>query len=127
MTTWVNFLCDLPDDDGATMETIIASMPLGSAFRLTHYPVCYRLRLSSPGTALALCLAVPSLSQLEGITADAEVLVHDEARAVCDRWLDEISSEPGRWTRLEHVEARIDVWSSFETRWRQAVVHDQTA
>ena len=127
MTTWVNFLCDLPDDDGATMEKILASMPLGSAFLLTHHPVCYRLRLSSPGTALALSMTVPGLGRIEGITADAEVLVRDADRAVCDRWLDEISSEPGRWTRLEHVEARTDVWSSFERRWRQAVGPDQTA
>lgn len=119
MTGWCDYLCDFPDDADVTLDRVLNSMPDGSEFALTHTSLpYYRARLSSPGAAVALAITVPGVVQIIGITEGVEVLVPRAARPACEQQIADLNHGPARWTRLERIEARGDVWSEFERLWR---------
>ena len=118
MTGWCDFLCDFPDDGGTTLDRVLDDMAAGSRFGLVHSPLPYfRVRLASPGAAIALAITVSGVVQIEGITADVEVLVPWSARALCEQQIAGLNHGPARWTRLERIEAREDSWTEFQRRW----------
>lgn len=116
MTGWCDYLCDFPDDDGVTLDAVLDALPSGSSIIHTPVPM-FRLRLTSPGAAVALRLSVPGLQQVEGLTSGVEVLVPWSERACCERQIADLNHGSARWTRLERIEAREDVWLEFQEHW----------
>lgn len=120
MTGWCDYLCDFPDDGGATLDAVLGAMPAGSGGALTHTPLpYYRARLSSPGAAVALAISVTGVVQVEDIIGDAELLVPWPARPLCEQQIADLNHGPTRWTQLERIEAREDVWQTFERLWHR--------
>lgn len=118
MTGWCDFLCDFPDDGGATLDRVLDEMAAGSRFNLVHSPLPYfRVRLASPGAAIALAVTVSGVVQIEGITDEMEVLVPWSARLCCERQIADLNHGPARWTRLERIEARGYAWTEFQRSW----------
>lgn len=119
MTGWRDYLCDFPDDGGATLDRVLEEMSAESEAALIHSTLPYYLvRLSSPGAAFALAITVPGACQVEEVTGHAEVLVPVTARAYCEQQIGDLNHGPARWTRIERIEAREDVWEEFHRRWR---------
>lgn len=115
MSGWCDFLCDFPDDDDATLDAILGTLPGWPGCALTHTPLPYfRARLSSSGAAVALAIAVPDVLQVRGITEDSEVLVPLYARVACERQIADLNHGPTRWTRLGRIEASEEVWQIFD-------------
>jgi len=120
MTGWCDYFCDFPDDGGATLDAVLGAMPTGLGCALIHMSLpFYRARLSSPGAAVSLVITVPGVLQIEGVTDDVEVLVPWSARKYCEQQIADLNHGPTRWTRLERIEAREDVWATFEHHWRR--------
>lgn len=118
MTGWCDHLCDFPDDGGTTLDRVLDEMSDGSSSNLIHSPLPYfRVRLASRGAAIALAITVSGVVQIEGITADVEVLVPWAARPLCEQQIVGLNHGPARWTRLERIEAREDLWSEFQRSW----------
>lgn len=115
MNDWCDYLCDFPDDADVTLNRVLDAMPTGSESGLTHtsLPFC-RARLASPGAAVALVITVPGVLQVSEITEDEEVLVPWSARSACEQQIADLNHGPTRWTRLERIEARREVWEEFE-------------
>lgn len=118
MSGWCDYLCDFPDDGGATLDRVLDEMAAGSSYNLVHSPLPYfRVRLASPGAAIALAITVCGVVQIEGITDDLEVLVPLAARPLCEQQIADLNHGPARWTRLERIEARGDAWTEFQRSW----------
>lgn len=118
MTDWCDYLCDFPDDGGATLDRVLDEMAAGSSSNLVHSPLPYfRVRLASPGAAIALAITVCGVVQIEGITDIFEVLVPWSARLCCEQQIADLTHGPARWTRLERIEARGDGWTEFQRSW----------
>lgn len=118
MSRWSDYLCDFPDDGEVSLDRILGAMPDGAGIIHTPVPM-FRLRVASPGAAAVLRITIPGVEQVGGITCDAEVLVPWEARSACEAQIENLNHGPARWTRLERIEAREDVWPTFEDLWRR--------
>ena len=118
MKGWCNFLCDFPDDGDSTLDRVLDDMAEGSGSRLVHTSLPYfRVRLTSPGAAIALAITVSGVLQIEGITDEMEVLVPWSSRSCCEQQIADLNHGPARWTRLERIEARGDAWTEFQRSW----------
>lgn len=122
MSGWCAYLCDFPDNGDATLNRVLSEMP--DATGIVHTPVpMFRLRVGSPGAAAMLRITIPGVEQVDEITGEAEVLVPWAARSACESQIENLNHGPARWTRLERIEARGDVWPTFERlrrrHWRQ--------
>lgn len=120
VTGWCDYLCDFPDDADVTLNRVLDAMPTGSGSSLTHTTLpYYRARLSSRGAAIALAITVPGALQIDGVTDDIDVLVPLSARRFCEQQIVDLNHGHARWTQLERIEAREDVWETFERLWRR--------
>jgi hypothetical protein len=118
MSGWCDYLCDFPDDGNVALDRVLSAMP--DSGRVIHTPLpMFRLRVASPGAAAMLRIAIPDVEQVNGITGDAEVLVPWGARSACEAQIESLNHGPARWTRLERIEARGDMWPMFEHLWRR--------
>lgn len=118
MNGWSDFLCDFPDDGDVTLDRVLENMSAASSGALIHSPLpYYRVRLSSPGAAVALAITVPGVFQVKGITDDVEALVLWSSRHGCEQQIVDLNHGPARWTRLERIEARGDAWTEFYRHW----------
>lgn len=125
MTCWRDYLCDFPDDGDASLDAVLGAVPAGAGCALIHTPMpYYRARLSSRGAAVALAITVPGVLQIDGVTDDVEVLVPWSARKGCEQQIADLNHGPTRWTRLERIEAREDVWRVFEQVWHRLIITD---
>jgi len=118
MSDWFDHLCDFPDDGDASLDRILGAMRGGAGIIHTPVPM-FRLGVASPGAAAVLRITIPGVEQVEGITGAAEVLVPWEARSACEAQIMTLNHGPAHWTRLERIEAREDVWPTFEDLWRR--------
>lgn len=118
MNGWREYLCAFPDDDDVTLDRVLEKMSAGSSGALIQSPLPYYLiRLSSAGAAVALTITVPGVLKVDGVTDDPEVLVPWSARLYCEQQIVDLNHGPARWTRLERIEAREDVWKEFHHHW----------
>lgn len=117
MTGWCDYLCDFPDDGGGTLDRVLGELPDGAGIIHTPLPV-FRLRVASPGAAAMLRITILGVEQVDGVCGDGEVLVPWAARPACEAQIESLSHGPAQWTRLERIEARGDVWPTFESLWR---------
>lgn len=117
MSDWSDYLCDFPDDGDATLDRVLSAMPDGSGIIHTSLPM-FRLRVASTGAAAMLRITIPGVEQVDEVCDDAELLVPWEARPACEAQIEALNHGPARWTRLERIEAREDVWPTFEHLWR---------
>ncbi len=118
MIVWRDHLCDFPDDDDATLDAVLNALPEDIRGGLVHTRVPqFRLKLASPGAAVAIAMGVPGVLIFTDLTADDEVLVADSLRSKCECQVAALNSGSVRWTRLERIEAREDVWRAFHRVW----------
>lgn len=118
MSDWCDYLCDFPDDCDFALDRVLSAMPDGAEIIHTPLPL-FRLRVASMGAAAMLRITISGVERVEDVCGETELLVPWEARSACEAQIESLNHGPAHWTRLERIEAREDVWPTFETLWRR--------